>query len=101
MSPTEDHALSGTIFDDSVPLSLDELSRMCALDQRRIVEFVEEGVLHAESGAEWRFSGAALRRARMAVRLERDLELNLAGLALTLDLLEELERLRNALKAIR
>ncbi len=41
---------------------------------------------------EWRFSGAALRRARLALRLERDLELNLAGVALALELMEELER---------
>jgi chaperone modulatory protein CbpM len=38
-----------------------------------------------------------LRRARLAVRLERDLEVNLAGVALALDLLEEIDRLRRAL----
>jgi chaperone modulatory protein CbpM len=42
-----------------------------------------------------------LRRARIAVRLERDLELNLAGVALALDLLEELEQLRQQLKVRR
>jgi chaperone modulatory protein CbpM len=46
---------------------------------------------------EWRFSGTALRRTRLALRLERDLELNLAGVALALDLMEEVERLRRAL----
>jgi chaperone modulatory protein CbpM len=44
--------------------------------------------------SEWRFSGAALRRARIALRLERDLGVNLPGVALALDLLEELQRLR-------
>jgi len=37
-------------------------------------------------------------RARLALRLERDLELNLAGVALALELMEELERLRRELK---
>jgi chaperone modulatory protein CbpM len=50
---------------------------------------------------EWHFSGAALRRARVAVRLERDLELNLAGVALALDLLDELAQLRHELRARR
>jgi chaperone modulatory protein CbpM len=102
MPASEDHALSGTILDESVLLSLEDLSRMCAVDRRHIVEFVEEGVLSAvEFNAQWHFSGTALRRARMAVRLQRDLELNLAGVALALDLLEELERLRHELKARR
>ena len=43
----------------------------------------------------------ALRRARLAVRLERDLELNLAGVALAVELLEELAQLRRELRAKR
>src|SRR3981081_440262 len=101
MSPSDDQALTGTIFDQSAILSLKELSRMCAVDERHIVEFVEEGVLNVVeiSTTEWHFTGAALRRARLALRLERDLELNLAGVALALELLEELEQLRRELKA--
>jgi len=64
------------------------------------VEFVEEGVLNVVeiNAAEWHFTGAALRRARLALRLERDLELNLAGVALALELIEELQRLRRELQ---
>ena len=40
-------------------------------------------------------------RARLALRLERDLELNLAGVALALELMDELEYLRRELKARR
>jgi chaperone modulatory protein CbpM len=75
---------------------------MCAVDQRHIVEFVEEGILNVvDMRTEWHFSGAALRRARIAVRLERDLELNLAGVALALELLDELQQLRHELEARR
>jgi chaperone modulatory protein CbpM len=99
MSRSEIYTLQGSIFDESVQLTLQELSRMCAVDERHIVEFVEEGVLTAViHDAEWHFSGGALRRARLAVRLERDLELNLAGVALALDLMEELEQLRHELQ---
>src|ERR1700722_11487661 len=103
MSPPEDQALHGAIFEESVVLTVKDLSRICAVDERHIVEFVEEGVLHVveTNAAEWRFTGAALRRARLALRLERDLELNLAGVALALELMEEVERLRRELEARR
>jgi chaperone modulatory protein CbpM len=92
--------LTGAIFDDSAVLSLKDLSRMCSVDERHIVEFVEEGVLNViEVRSEWHFSGDALRRARLAVRLERDLELNLAGVALAVELIEEIEQLRRRLKS--
>jgi chaperone modulatory protein CbpM len=103
MSPSDEPALTGTIVDQSATLSIKDLSRICKVEERHIVEFVEEGVLTVvEVGtAEWRFSGAALRRARRALRLERDLELNLAGVALALELMDELENLRRELEARR
>ena len=96
---TDDQALTGTIFDQSAILTIKDLSRMCNVEERHIVEFVEEGVLNVvEVRSEWHFTGDALRRARLAVRLERDLELNLAGVALALDLIEELQQLRRELR---
>jgi chaperone modulatory protein CbpM len=63
------------------------------------VEFVEEGVLTGVLvSTRWHFTGAALRRARRALRLERDLELNLAGVALALDLMDEIEQLRREIR---
>ena len=98
MSPSDDPALTGTIFDSNSILSIHDLSRMCEVDERHIMEFVEEGVLNVvEVRSEWHFSGDALRRARLALRLERDLELNLAGVALAIELIEELQRLRREL----
>lgn len=98
MSPSDEQALTGTIFDGNSILSIHDLSRMCEVDERHIVEFVEEGVLNVvEVRNGWHFSGDALRRARLALRLERDLELNIAGVALALELIEELQRLRREL----
>lgn len=90
--------LSGEIFDERVALTLEELSRLCAVDVTYIVELVEEGVLGVTEmdAAQWRFPGSALRRARTAIRLQRDLDINLPGVALALELLEELEILRRA-----
>ena len=98
MPPMNDDPLTGTVLDDSAELTLEDLSRMCAVDERHIVEYVEEGVLTVlRAQPQWRFSGGALRRARLALRLEHDLELNLAGVALALDLIQELQQLRHEL----
>src|ERR1700732_5140702 len=101
MSTSEDQALSGAIFEEAALLTVKDLSRMCCVEAMHIVKFVEEGVLSVVevTAAEWHFPGTALRRARLALRLERDLEINLAGVALALELMEELERLRRQLQA--
>ena len=98
MGSHHDNVLSGEIFDDYTLLNVDELSRLCAVERTFIIELVEEGVLDViEVAPEWRFSGTALRRARTASRLQRDLQINLPGVALALELLDELEHLRRAL----
>jgi chaperone modulatory protein CbpM len=103
MTSSEYQVLSGVIVGESTLLTVKDLSRICAVDERHIVEFVEEGVLNVVGVGmpEWQFTGAALRRARLALRLERDLELNLPGVALALELMEELQRLRLELDARR
>ncbi len=88
--------LSGEIVEHTMVLSIRDLSRICTVEQSRIVELVDEGILAARQSdaGEWLFSGEALRRARIALRLQRDLEINLAGVALVLELMAEIERLR-------
>jgi chaperone modulatory protein CbpM len=100
MSSSDQRTLTGAIFDESAVLTLEDLSRMCSVDESHIMQFVEEGVLTViEVRSEWHFRGDALRRARLAVRLERDLELNLAGVALAVELIEEIEPLRRQIKS--
>jgi len=92
----------GIILDEQAPLTLAELTRACAVHAELIVELVEEGVF-APIGREpqqWRFTGAHMRRARVAVHLQRDLGVNLAGAALALQLLDEIEALRARLRAM-
>jgi chaperone modulatory protein CbpM len=103
MSPLEDQALQGVLVDDSTLISLEDLCRICAIERRHVVEFVEEGVLEiaALDAEQWRFRGAALRRVRIAMRLQRDLELNLVGVALALDLMDEIQQLRREITARR
>jgi chaperone modulatory protein CbpM len=96
MAHNDPPVLTGVIVEEYSALGVDDLGRLCTVESRRIVELVEEGVLqadHDERGG-WHFSGASLRRAKIALRLQEDLGINLAGVALALELMDEIERLR-------
>jgi chaperone modulatory protein CbpM len=91
--------VSGYLFTSETLLTIDEFSRVCAVERRQIIELVEEGVLIpvGRRAEEWRLTGDSLRRAQAAMRLQRDLGLNLPGVALALELMDELEHLRSVL----
>jgi len=84
-------------------VTLRELCRVFDLHADEVVELVEFGVIEPAQGrrpSEWHFSAGALLRVRRALRLQRDLQLDHAGLALALDLLEEVEALRRRLRVL-
>ena len=98
---TELPVVTGQLLDEQTSLTLAELCRTCSVHAEVIVTMVEEGILEpsGKDSARWRFTGNNLRRVRTTLRLQRDLGVNLAGAALALDLLEELEALRARLRA--
>jgi chaperone modulatory protein CbpM len=93
----------GLVVEEEIHLTLVELCQAAHVPEQEIRAWVIEGVLEPEGGApeEWRFTGASLRRARTALRLSRDLEVNLSGIALALDLLDEINSLRSRLEGAR
>ncbi|NGP53730.1 chaperone modulator CbpM [Thioalkalivibrio sp. XN8] len=96
MTRQELEVLMGQVLDESLELGLEELCRMAQADEAFVVALVAEGVIEP-SGAtrtEWRFTGRSVCRTQVALRLHRDLDVNLPGVALALDLLEEIRRLR-------
>ncbi|MDD5112678.1 MAG: chaperone modulator CbpM [Methylobacter sp.] len=77
-------------------LTLGQLCHACDVHAEWVISLVEESIIEpqGETIQCWRFSGTSLGRVRAALRLQRDLGVNLAGIALALDLLEEIENLR-------
>ena len=94
--------VTGLILEEQTELSLADLCRACAAEAERIVELVNEGVLTPVGVAPdfWVFTGVHLHRARVALRLQNDLGVNLAGAALALELLDELDQLRARLQVL-
>ncbi|MDH3672745.1 MAG: chaperone modulator CbpM [Gammaproteobacteria bacterium] len=88
--------LSGAVIDETAELTLGELCRACAIHAELIMDMVAEGIVEPRGSEppDWRFPGTALRRVELTLRLQRDLQINLAGTALVVDLLEELQELR-------
>ena len=89
-------ALEPTIVDDETTLTTSELCRSCRVDVVEIETWGAEGVLApAGTGRDgWRFSGTSIARMRVARRLSRDLDVNPPGVALALELMDEIAALR-------
>jgi chaperone modulatory protein CbpM len=94
--------LSGILLDEQTELSLNDLCHACSSSTEWVIELVEEGALEpvGHEPSQWRFTGTSLQRAHTAMRLQRDLGLNLAGIALALDLLDEIETMRTRLRRL-
>jgi chaperone modulatory protein CbpM len=91
---------SGNIVENETRLTLRQLCDACAVRAEYIIELVEEGFIEP-SGMEkshWCFSGVTIKRVKKAKRLQRDLGINLAGVALAIELIDEIEYLRAKLK---
>ena len=94
--------IQGPVVEEQVQLTLVELCQACSAEEEHVLAWVFEGALEpvGDSPQDWRFGGESLRRARLALRLSRDLELNPPGVALALDLLDEIAALRARMQRI-
>ena len=90
---------TGTVIEHD-SLTLEQLCDACGVHTDWVISLVEESIIepHGDQIQMWRFSGTSLMRVHSAQRLQHDLGINIAGIALALDLMEELENLRAQLK---
>jgi chaperone modulatory protein CbpM len=92
---------SEEILEESAEVTLADLTRTCRVHAEWVLELVEEGVLEplGPGGPQWRFSATSVVRVRKAQRLQRDLGVNLPGIALALQLLDRIDALEARLRA--
>lgn len=91
-----------TTHHPSAAISLEDLCRASAVTSVFVRELVQEGAIDPAQGEEptsWRFTEIEVHHVTVAARLQRDLGVNLAGAALALQLLDEVETLRAQLAA--
>jgi len=89
------------ILDETREVTLAHLTRTCRVHAEWVLELVEEGVLEPlqPGGPQWRFAATSVVRIQKAQRLQRDLGVNLPGIALALELLDRIDALEARLRA--
>jgi chaperone modulatory protein CbpM len=75
------------ILEEQTQLTLDDLCHACAVRAEQIIELVDLGVLEPLGREPWQF-------------LHHDLDIDLAGAALALELMDEIDALRARLRVL-
>ena len=89
---------------ETVLFTLHDVCERCGVQVQTIVAMVEHGIIApaVESrGDNWQFTIDALLRLNRAQRLQQDLEINLSGLALSLELLDQIEALQQEIASLK
>lgn len=83
-------------------LSLEELCEVCHVTQAFIHELVEYGAIEPQgvSVELWRFTPSHMRRIQTVKRLQHDLDVNLPGAALAIDLMDQIDKMRAQLELL-
>lgn len=83
-------------YSKETPLTYNELCEICGISSDYLCDLIEYEIIppQVKRQEEWIFGLDELRRIQTTLRLQRDLEVNLAGAAIVLNLLKELEELR-------
>jgi chaperone modulatory protein CbpM len=104
MSTNVMNIISGSILEEEPTLNLAELCQCCQTPAEFIIRLVDQGVIapiEGESTRQWRFHQSAQIRTHKALRLRQDLGINLSGVALSLELMDEIDKLKRELNHLK
>lgn len=76
-----------------------QFCQTCELEEHDVHDMIDQGLLDpkGKSLKNWRFTTEDIIRAKRVKRLQKDLEINLPGAVLVLELVDEIEHLRGKL----
>ena len=102
MTEKETPAVAPDVAEDTAVFTLQELCISCDVNADWVAALVEQGAVEplGRSRQDWHFATLSIVRVAKAKRLERDLGLNLPGIALALDLLDQLDAMRAQIRAL-
>ena len=81
-------------------MSLDELVSACGQERQWVIELIEENIIEYDVPEQEQFTGYQLTTVRRASRLSRDFEASVPAIGLILELLDEVEQLRQLKRQI-
>jgi len=89
--------------DTSYYLTLTEVTQSIRMPEQTVITIVDHGIVEpgGKQPADWRFDPPMLITIRKACRLQQDLELDWPGTALALELIGQVQRLREDNRRLR
>lgn len=91
-------SIDGVIVSDDQTVSIVELCQCCDISAEQVLTLVEYSIIEPlerqSSHIHWQFTADSVLRVKMSLRLQRDLDVNLAGAALAIELSDEIKTLR-------
>lgn len=94
----KDRILNVELVEPTATFTLHEICERGDCHAEFVIKLVSYGVIapveESPEARQWQFDLDALARLRKAQRLQRDLKMNLPGLAMSLDLLDEVQEMR-------
>jgi chaperone modulatory protein CbpM len=93
----------GVLIEETSSMPFEEVCNRYNIPKELLIDMIEHGLFSnpAHDIEHTQLNPKDLRRIESAFRLHRDLEINLPGVAVALELLEELEYLRTELDILR
>ena len=92
----------GVMLEQQEQLTLTQLAQATGLNTSLIIEMIEAHLIYPEGYDRdtWRFNSQCFKRVKTAASFYHDLEINLNGIAMALELLEKIERLEKQLEQL-
>jgi chaperone modulatory protein CbpM len=94
---------SPDLIEQNTLYSVHDFCEICRIRQEVLVELIREGVILPQDPSDdtWVFTQRTVTRFKRAYRLQRDLDLNLSGVALSVELLEEIDQLNEEIALLK
>ncbi len=94
--------MTGEVLSEDHKLALGDICESCGLSESKVITYIEEGLVEVQGNDVklWRFSEISMVQIQKVHRLEKDLRLNPAGAALALELMSQIEDLKNQLRRL-
>ncbi|WP_133130385.1 chaperone modulator CbpM [Legionella yabuuchiae] len=100
---TEKKIIAGILMDDNASVTFIEVCEQYDISEEELIEMVEHGVVEIQANNIKRstFDYYSLTRIQSALRLKYDLGINTQGVALALELLDQLNALQDELDILK
>ena len=103
MSQGKTTMITGTLITNDETLNFKEICRAVKIAPDLMVELIEYQIItpKGDSQSDWAFDHICLKRLKLARNFYHDLEVNLPGIALAIDMLERIDALEAELARLR